>query len=365
MASWLPRSPRRPGSRAAGARRSAAGSTPYPIDGSAAARAAAPSRARPAPGAWPHPGRRHGPPVAPDRRPVARRSSRASPAWGGGPTAPRATGRGAPGTPGRHRASRRCAVALARPATAPAPGGGPPPAARGPAPARARSPPARRTTGTAPGAASTTATDATVACRPPHGTSGSLPAATPPPPSPRPRSTDPPRWTPRTAADPLAAPPPAAPATSAYPAGPDPSAADLPSQHPPPVLRRPLESALHAAVGVVDDEPLPGAEQLVGDHERAQRVVARPAAGVADHVRVALGEPRELGRVQPGVHAGQDREPARWRQRQPALVAERGRVARVGLQRLPMDQARLSRRHRHLLPWRAGRGRPRPSPAPR
>src|SRR3954451_9303409 len=195
----------------------------------------------------PHPGRRHGPPTAPARRPVARRSARASPAWGGGPTAPRATGRWAPGTPGRHRASRRCAVALARSSTAPAPGGGPPPAARGPAPARARSPPARRTTGTAPRAASTTATDATVACRPPHGTSGSLPAATPPPPSPRPRSTDPPRWTPRTAADPLAAPPPAAPATSAYPAGPDPSAADLPSQHPPPVLRRPLESAQYAS----------------------------------------------------------------------------------------------------------------------
>src|SRR3954449_6495871 len=47
---------------------------------------------------------------------------------------------------------------------------------------------------------STTATDATVACRPPHGTSGSLPAATPPPPSPRPRSTEPPRRTRRTAA---------------------------------------------------------------------------------------------------------------------------------------------------------------------
>src|SRR4051812_25344128 len=191
--------------------------------------------------------RRHGPPTAHARRPVARRSSRASPAWRGGPTAPRATGRWSPDTPNHHRASRRCAVALARSSTAPASGGGPPPAARGPAPARARSPPARRTTGTAPRAASTTATDATVACRPPHGTSGSLPAATPPPPSPRPRSTDPPRWTPRTAADPLAAPPPAAPATSASPAGPDPSAADLPSQHPPPVLRRPLESAQYAA----------------------------------------------------------------------------------------------------------------------
>src|SRR4051812_20306218 len=244
--------------------------------------------------------RRHGPPTAPVRRPVARRSSRASPARGGGPTAPRATGRWSPGTPGRHRASRRCAVALARSSTAPAPGGGPPPAARGPAPARARSPPARRTTGTAPRAASTTATDATVACRPPHGTSGSLPAATPPPPSPRPRSTDPPRWTPRTAADPLAAPPPAAPATSASPAGPDPSAADLPSQHPPPVLRRPLESALHPAVGVLD-QPAGRLPALDRHHEGVAGELAAEVVGHAPPDDLAGGHVLDGGQVHPAL----------------------------------------------------------------
>ena len=48
---------------------------------------------------------------------------------------------------------------------------------------------------------------------------------------------------------------------------------------------------LHAAVRVVDHEPLARAEQLVGDDQRADRVVARAAAGVADDVRVALVSP--------------------------------------------------------------------------
>src|SRR5262249_27858541 len=32
---------------------------------------------------------------------------------------------------------------------------------------------------------------------------------------------------------------------------------------------------LHAAIGVMDDEPFAGAEQLGGDHERADRVIGR------------------------------------------------------------------------------------------
>src|SRR5262245_21950047 len=47
---------------------------------------------------------------------------------------------------------------------------------------------------------------------------------------------------------------------------------------------------LHAAIGVMDDEPFAGAEQLGGDHERADRVIGRPAAGVADHMGVAFGK---------------------------------------------------------------------------
>jgi len=38
---------------------------------------------------------------------------------------------------------------------------------------------------------------------------------------------------------------------------------------------------LHAAVGVVNNEPLPGTQQLVGNHQRADGVVAGPAARVS------------------------------------------------------------------------------------
>ena len=70
---------------------------------------------------------------------------------------------------------------------------------------------------------------------------------------------------------------------------------------------------LHAAVGVVDDEPFGGAEELVGDNEGADRVVAGAAAGVADHVGVAFAQACVLGGVEPGVHAGEDRETPRGR----------------------------------------------------
>ena len=89
---------------------------------------------------------------------------------------------------------------------------------------------------------------------------------------------------------------------------------------------------LHAAVGVMDDEPLAGAEELVGDHQRADRVVARPAAGVADDVRVALAQPGVLRRVEPRVHAGEDGELARRWQCQVCLGAERRCVLLVGAQ---------------------------------
>ena len=63
------------------------------------------------------------------------------------------------------------------------------------------------------------------------------------------------------------------------------------------VLRQPLESALHAAVGVMDHQPLAGAEQLVRDDEGPDRVVRGATAGIADDMRVALGEPGVFGRI--------------------------------------------------------------------
>jgi hypothetical protein len=74
-------------------------------------------------------------------------------------------------------------------------------------------------------------------------------------------------------------------------------------------LDRPLEVAVgegeHAAVGVVDQNDLLGAEQSLGDRERANLVVGDDSARVADDMRVALLQAEQAVGVQPRVHAGQ------------------------------------------------------------
>ena len=59
----------------------------------------------------------------------------------------------------------------------------------------------------------------------------------------------------------------------------------------------------HAAVGVVDEDDLLGAEQALRDRQRADGVVAHHAARVADHVGVALLEAEHPCRIEAGVHA--------------------------------------------------------------
>jgi hypothetical protein len=81
----------------------------------------------------------------------------------------------------------------------------------------------------------------------------------------------------------------------------------------------------HPAVRVVDEDDLLGAEQALGDRQRADLVVGDHAAGVADDVRIALVEPQDAQRVDPGVHAGHDRDLLGRRHRKVALV-EGGRV---------------------------------------
>src|SRR6202011_74444 len=55
------------------------------------------------------------------------------------------------------------------------------------------------------------------------------------------------------------------------------------------------------------DEPLIGAEQLVRDDQRADRIIAGPPAGVADHVRISFPQAERLGGIDARVHAGEDR----------------------------------------------------------
>jgi hypothetical protein len=70
----------------------------------------------------------------------------------------------------------------------------------------------------------------------------------------------------------------------------------------------------HAAVGVMDEDDLPGAEQPLANHQRADHVVADDAAGVADDVRVADGQAERAVHIEPGIHAGDDREAERGRE---------------------------------------------------
>lgn len=62
-----------------------------------------------------------------------------------------------------------------------------------------------------------------------------------------------------------------------------------------------------AAIGMIDDHELLGAEEIVGDDEGAEGIVGHDAAGVADDVGIAgfqtEGEDREAR-----VHAGEDGE---------------------------------------------------------
>lgn len=98
----------------------------------------------------------------------------------------------------------------------------------------------------------------------------------------------------------------------------------------------------HTAVGVVDDEPFLRPKQLMGDHEGTNSVLACPTTGVADDVRVALGEAGELRRIEASVHAGEYEKPARWRQCEPRLFTERRRISDVCLDDFVLDSAHLS-----------------------
>ena len=73
----------------------------------------------------------------------------------------------------------------------------------------------------------------------------------------------------------------------------------------------------HPAAGVLDDDDLLGAEEVLADDQRADRVVGREAAGVADDVGVAAAQAEDVLDRQPRVHAGEDGELPAGREREP------------------------------------------------
>ena len=71
-----------------------------------------------------------------------------------------------------------------------------------------------------------------------------------------------------------------------------------------------LLAGLHqAAIGVIDNHDFLSAQQIVGYHQRAQRVLRNDASGIANDVRVSRAQPQSAN-GKPGIHAGQDRKSA-------------------------------------------------------
>ena len=84
----------------------------------------------------------------------------------------------------------------------------------------------------------------------------------------------------------------------------------------------------HPAAGVLDDDDLFRAEEVLADHERADGVVGGKATGVPDDVRVAGPKTEHILDRQPGIHAGKDRQASARRQRKDGAV-ELGGVSSV------------------------------------
>ena len=89
---------------------------------------------------------------------------------------------------------------------------------------------------------------------------------------------------------------------------------------------------LHAAVGVVDQHHLARPQLPLRDGERADHVVGDDAAGVAQHVRLAVTQPERGEDVESRVHAGDDRQPAARADVEVALGQRVGEGAVVGEQ---------------------------------
>ncbi len=88
-----------------------------------------------------------------------------------------------------------------------------------------------------------------------------------------------------------------------------------------------LVDRLQAAIRVVDQQDLACAEQALREHQRANDVVGDDAAGIADDVRVAVGEAQHLEDVHAAVHTSNDRQPAARGQGQIAV----GELTHIGI----------------------------------
>jgi hypothetical protein len=68
-----------------------------------------------------------------------------------------------------------------------------------------------------------------------------------------------------------------------------------------------------------------------------ESIVTGTTACVPNHVGITFGQPGEFGRIQPSVHAGEDRESSRRRNAQGTLIAKAGGIRSVGFQHFVQD----------------------------
>jgi hypothetical protein len=87
----------------------------------------------------------------------------------------------------------------------------------------------------------------------------------------------------------------------------------------------------------MNHEPFIRPQQLVTDDERADGIIAGAAPGVSDHVCIPFCESRVFGGVESGIHARENREAPRRRQRKPLPLAESFCIQCIGSQHFMAD----------------------------
>ena len=85
-----------------------------------------------------------------------------------------------------------------------------------------------------------------------------------------------------------------------------------------------LGRAVQSAPGVTDDDDLLGPQELLAHDQRAHHILGRERTRVPDDVRVADAQPKGVLDLDPGIHAGDDRERGQGRRGQPAAIEDLG-----------------------------------------
>ena len=97
-----------------------------------------------------------------------------------------------------------------------------------------------------------------------------------------------------------------------------------------------LPHSQQTAVSMVDDDELLRVQQVMGNDQRADRVIRCDSAGIADHVRIPWLQSQAAFEQDSGIHAGQDSQMPPWADGQVSQVEVSYKLL-VGLQQFVGD----------------------------